>query len=381
MALVSIPPLYMPQPLFQNSDGIFIGTRAELRMNATAHRVAFVFYAPKNGNISKIGFRLGTVTEEDDNGVHVNLETIDLANGDPSGTLVTPDGGGGGSRFLDSWGPGNSDTWQEVTLDEVGAVVTDGRMYAVVFDFPNWVDGDLYLARGTNINVGVGTWLYSDQYIAAWTKLHRTGESALPFYLGYDDGTFPMMPNVLAAEGGEYNFDNADTPDEIGIRFVLPVPVRLRGVALSLEVDNACDVILYDTDGTTALQTWSLDPDVRAVASEVHHFLPCTVGQSLSTSGAYRVAVKPTTAAIVRLPYLDNAPIKDGAGDTDVWEAMGLDDSGHTGMIQKTSRTDAGGWTQDSAEIPTIQLVFDQIDNGAGGGGGGSPNLLKGTFG
>lgn len=360
MTLTSVPPAFWPQPLSMFTAGVFSDTRSELLIDAATEKLAFVFRASKSGDISKIGFRTGTVTNGDD--LDVRLETVSLVNGDPTGTLVNV--AGSGSLKTVTIADGDDATWIEVTLEETATVVA-GTLYAIVFEWTSWVDGSMYFARASSIGIGVGSGhVYSDLFTGTWAKTNRTSTLSVCFYAGYDDGSFPLLPSVFAAgTAGEYSFNSGSTPDEIGIHVTFPAPTQLPGVGLSLEFDGAADIVLYDTDGTTPLETWSLDPDARPVTTEMHFYLACTTPRVLIKASAYRVAVKPTSGSSVTLPYLDNAQLKEGAGDTDIWEAMGL-----STIIQKTSRTDAGGWTQDATEIPAIQLLLDQFDDGAGGG-------------
>ena len=376
MALQPVSPCFMPQLVtaYETAAPYFTG-QASTEIDAATERYAVVFRAPKSGNISKVGFRTEVVTAGDDNGIEIKLETVSAANGDPTGTLVTPDGGGGGSMTSQAIADGDDNTWFQVTLDEVGAVVA-GEIYAVVFDYPNYTDGDMRFAvtaPGTIIG-SISGHIYTDLYsAAAWVKTRRATLYCPAFYLGYDDGSFPFLPSVMAADLGEWIFNDADTPDEIGLQFQMDVPARLLGVVVSVEVDAVCDVVFYDTDGPppTPLETWPLDPDQRPTTGYNGLHLMCTTPRELTAAGVYRVTVKPTSGVDVALPYMDNTAI----ANLLVWEAMGI-----KGDFYHTAQVGGGGFTPNTSVVPFIQLILDQFDDGAGAGGG-TPNLLHGSFG
>jgi hypothetical protein len=97
-----------------------------LALNSTSRKVAGVFCAPESATITKIGYRVTSVT-----GVSAkyrfSLQSVD-ASGNPSGTVL---GGGSPASGVDT--PAGSNAWREVTLANSYAV-TRGDVIAVVIE-------------------------------------------------------------------------------------------------------------------------------------------------------------------------------------------------------------------------------------------------------
>lgn len=323
---------------------------AAFLMDATAEKVAVVLEIPTTGTIEKIGFRLGTVTEEDT--LKCGLYALD-ASGDPD--TATAYGGmtAGTITFADA----DDNTWQLCTLGG-NATATRGNKVGVVIEYNSFVDGNLSLNMiqsdfgGNSSSVGFP---YVDHFTASWGK--QTGvlpvvslEYSTALY-NYIEGVYP----VLTVTNTTYNTGSA--ADEIALRFQLPFPARLSCFNIRMTPGTAADfdVILYT--GTTATETYSWDGDVRAGGANFHR--GCfTTPRDIAANTAYRVALKPTTATSIVLQRWT----------TSTAATMGMIGGGV--QFYESTRVDAGAWTDTTTNRPMIYLGFDQLDAGAGGGGG-----------
>src|SRR5690348_8383117 len=88
MSLVATQGIFMPPaPLYSPSGGF-----ASTLLNATGQKVAFIGrmmnQARSAKNLTKVGFRFGTVTKTGGSALTVSLQDVDLVNGAP----VQPDG-------------------------------------------------------------------------------------------------------------------------------------------------------------------------------------------------------------------------------------------------------------------------------------------------
>ena len=330
---------------------LITGSGTSTTIDAAGEKFAYVFRAPKSGNISVVSFRTETVTTGDD--VDVRLETIDPATGDPTGTLVSANANKT-QTILDA----NDNAWFDVTLTAAGAV-TIGDMIAIVIVAPVGFAGNITFAYYSNITLCIAGVTnpegYCDLYVsAAWGK--KTADLyGMMFRAGYDDGTFPFIPGVLVCNVAEYTFNSGDDPDEYGIHFEVPFKGRVARICASLEADNDATIRLYDTDGAAVLASQAIDKDIRSGTGHFRYECPCASPPTLTASNWHRLSVLPG-AADVQLQYFTPTAAAH-------LEQMGL------GGVQGTSRVDAGAWSQDAVAVPVgFSLAFDQLDDGAGGG-------------
>ena len=314
-------------------------------LTATGHKYAAIVRIPVTGNITTVSFMTGTVTTSDT--LSVGLETVDATTGDPSGTAY------GGSV------PGTvsglaTNTIYEVTLG-TQASATAGDYVAIVIKYNSYVAGNLQI-RGMDNTATMPTGLpYNDLFTTAWVK----DTDATPIVtLGYS-GSYYDMGALGTRVPVSTTFSSSSTPDEIGNKFTLPWPVRVSMFVIWIDADGAVDIVLYDSDGTTALATVSIDDNIRGSANNARYVLPLASKVSLVKDTAYRLVVKPTTTTGVNIKEITAESI-----------AM-LDQLPGGRNCFRTSRTDAGAWTDTATtvQIYGLSMIFDQVDDGVGGGG------------
>lgn len=342
MAIVDIAPFAWPiceMPGNNNPTGT-----VSLGLTGSGHKYAVVFMAPKTGNIRTVRFRLGTITTATN--TDVRLETVSAQF--PTGTLV-----GANTNLVVSSGSLVASSVNTVTLT-ADAAVTIGDKIAIVI-----------APSGTpsyNINVGSTGYVIGSTYAAnhngtSWS-VHG---SAPPFVsISYDDGSSAYIPGLWYTGPTAVSFSSSSNPDEIGARFLMGVTCRVRGVWTAVDLDADCDMVLYSTDGVTALGTITLPSALRQSTAGrspyfAHFSSPVTLNASASK---YYLAMKPG-ASSVSMYYVDHgaeAQKNQLSGGTN-WEYISAKDPSGT-----------GSWTASATRYPLMGLLIDGIDGGGGGG-------------
>lgn len=315
-------------------------------IDAASEKAACIITVPKTGTIDKVAFRTGTVTTGDT--VDVRLETVSAANGDPTGTLIAANANG--SQVI---GAGDDDTWFTTSLT-TGPSVTRGDVIAVVI-----VNG----GGGGNMNISrlssqmpSGSFPYTDLFTASWAKSPNCAVVALE----YDDASYENVigayPYSAIATTTTYN--SGSTPDEKGLKFRLPYPVRVIGFWVGVDmIAGPTDMKLYDSDGSTVLETVSLDNNIRS--SGGNHAQYFASSYILAKDTFYRLTCVPSTTSNVRLFEVE----------VDAVAVMDALEGGQN--FHWSERTDAGAWTDTTTKRPLAGLIIDQFDDGTGGAGGG----------
>lgn len=336
MAIVATPIFEYPDFWFHCTTQFVPYTT--LVIDAAGETVGFIVRAPKAGTISKIAYRVVGVTTPGN--ADVRLETVDLATGDPSGTL---------------WAA-NTNATQAISTANIaytttltaGAVVAQGNLLAV--SIVN-ATGNYQIAAVTNTMRGDGGFPYADHYTGAWTKQIFQPVVACE----YNDGSYaPMLGTLPPGINNTVTYNTGTTPDEGGMLFTAPVGFRVCGWYAAADFDGDCEIVLYDSNNNV-LATCALDKDVRsntAAGTLVGRFS----SQITLTAGAsYRLIIKPTTATSLTFYFLDVA----SAALMDCFSA------GSSWLY--TSRTDAGAWSETTTRFLPMGLMCDGIDAGTSG--------------
>lgn len=316
-----------------------------LTIDADTERAAAVFQAPKTGTISKVGFRTGNVATGAT--VDVRLETVDAANGDPTGTLWGTD-----TNASQVIGNGDDNTWFLTTLT-AGAAVTKGDILARVI--ANGTGGNIEIDH--LVNTSGGSFPYLDLFTAAWAK---SSQVAPILALEYNDGSYEWASGVLPiATATGATFNSGSTPDERGNIFSsFPFKARVTGCWVSIDADNASEIRLYQVGNDTPLATHTILAGQRGgTAQSVHHIL-FSSAVDLFRGQSYRLAVRPTTASNI---ILHQVTVSTAA----IMAAM----TGGTN-IHLTTRTDGAttggtlndGWTQTTTARFLMGLYISGFD-------------------
>lgn len=334
----------LPFPAYDGSTALYSG----LLIDAAGEKAAFLFQAPNTGTIDQLGWRTMTVTTGAT--VDVRLETVDAATGFPSGTLWATNTNG--SQVVAST---DDNTWFNTSLT-AGASVNKGQWLAMVIVNPA-SPGNMNIARVDELLVTSDISPFIAQYTTTWAKQVSYSPVCAVRYSGGNyyaiEGMYPFS-NL-----GSLFFSNSSTPDEIGNIFQMPFPCRVTGFWKAGSTDGDMDVVLYDSNGSTPLLTLAVDKDIHTFTSNAVGVGRFDSTVNLAKDTDYRIVLKPTTTTAVSLLGV-SVP------------AVAMMDALCGGQkVHNTSRTDGGSWSQTTTDRMMIGILFDALDDGAGGGAGG----------
>lgn len=307
-----------------------------LTMDGTTTKIGFVFQVSQSGTISKLYFSIGTITTNQT--LKVGLQTVD-SSGKPTGTAY----GGSSTATLTP----TAATINSVTLG-TSATATAGDVVALVVEWDS-TTGSLVL-NYFNVNSPLPYRLSFTS--GAWGGIAQ----GIPFcQIEYDDGTRPPHGCVPAYQGTSDAFKSDSNPDERGIKFTLPFPARVIGAWLTVSAPASAnfDIVLYDSGGSV-LTSCSIDVAKykNNLAQAYRVFFGTRV--SLVAGSAYYLIVKPTQATanvtLARWNFSTSSALR-ATFAPNAWQAV---------------RTDAGAWTEDQTQLPSMGLVIDKLDDGAG---------------
>jgi len=351
MAITSFGPLWVPTPL----GAVFnqAPSTITLTMNAAGQAYGVRFRVPKTGTLETVEFALSTVFQAPTNGLRISFQ--DLSSGFPDGTQ---------DQYRDVTSGISTGAWivpGAMTSDGTDGgskrSVTAGDYLGIVIEFVSFVTGDslrfptldnsgtratymLPKQRGVIFRNASGVW--SDQ------------EDEPLIALKYTDGSYAQLgtPWFPIKSLNATNFNSSSTPNERGLRFVLPFGARVSGAWVRCALPAAADVVLYDASDNV-LASSSLSADLNRNGNAYVPFAPTELA-----AGTYRLTFKPTTTSNVSLYDFD------------------VESNAHLAAVEGgvewyyTERTDGGSWTDTTTKRPWMGLLFDGIDVGGSSGGG-----------
>lgn len=351
--------MYFPDPGW--SDIQNQNTNMTATSIATANAgVALIFEAPLTGTIDRIAFRVVGHTSAAT--LDIRLETVDLATGLPSGSLV---GSASGTQLTSA---GN--TSYVVTLGSGGSV-TRGTFYAMVVKQPSSSAGSCTIAvvdsSGSNaINFGRNRLCYTGTHNGtSWSK--DNGRYVAAFACRYSDTNYYWTPGALPlSDIVETSFNSGSNPSQRGTKITLPFPATVTGFFFV----GACSgqdytVKLYTSDQTERA-SFSGDKDVfggyigTSYGGLYVGYFDAPYAVAASTALYLMLTPSSTTNVMLRETSLV---------DTATTAIMGMMNGG-TNVISATRN--GGAFTDVSTGRPLCMgLIINGADDGAGGGGGG----------
>lgn len=343
MSITSLPRYDMPSNV---STTPTLGGAATLDINSVTQWIAAVFMMPEEKIIDRVFFRVNTAASASCT-VRVTIEEINPATGEPNGTILV--------------GP------TDVT------VTNSVNDYLVFFSTPATITkGKLCCVRiagqaGTPSAVNIG--VFSDD----------NAGSGLPYCIDFDTTATlrdNLAPNIgVGASDGSTavqikhfwpissvtteTFNSSSTPDTIGNRMVVDVPVRFCGAKIWLDADAAGTIKLYDKDGSTVLTSTEISATVppSTVAYVAEYIF---TGSANLTSGTYWLALEATTATGIGLSTMTfpNAQWRN---------ASPLGGGSLTYATCTQTPTSTGSWTVNTSKQAFLAPIFDGFEAGGGG--------------
>lgn len=339
-------------PYYQN-NGTAISLSTEITLDASGEYRAYIAAAKEAMTISHVGFFVGVVAGSPT--LDVRIETVNTADAFPSGTLWATD-----TNLVT--GTLSSSTWNLVELT-APATIAAGQVFAVVIRYTSGTSAILQRLNGFDTpgaglglpykvtNTGTPT---AAQFGTGGTHLIALGSSATAFY------SLPCM--VPYSTHANTAFNNS-AGGRRGVRFQSPFKCRVAGIMYGGYATNVgdLDIAMYNDAGTelsnsqTAYDSSQLGGNNGP--TRMHYFdNPVAVDPGTW----YRAALIPSSATNIQLSDLT-------VPSADYMTAMPGGANYHL-----TTYTTAGGWIDTAtASVPTLSLLIDQLDDGAGAAGGG----------
>jgi len=336
MALTSIVGSF----IFPDTNYVPANNPNSLILDATRDKIAMPYVCTKTGNISKVRFMTSSVTTSDT--LKVSFQDRDLATGYPDGIVDE-------YRTLSVT---TGQTWYQTgimssdgTDNGTKRAVTKGDRFWIVFEFNSRVAGNMIIYM-TNTPTGDTNEAYcSLSTSSVWSKI--TGCACVE--IEYDDGSTVFSPFAIPSINNAATIASNTNPDEIALKFKFPVQVEVTGAYVFIDLDANCDIVLYDKDGTTALETVSLDSDQRNGTSVSGTQIEFVSSRTLEANSYYYLSIKPTTTTTIEYKTYD------------FYNASSLDMACGGQNFHLAQRTDAGSWTPTTNKRPKIFLRISKI--------------------
>lgn len=362
MTFVPVNRLWYGMPSWTNLPAL-APAGSTFTIDATGEKVAMLgrFWNKDRATklIDKVGFRFATVVKAGGSALTVSLQNVDAATGPP----YQPDGtqdqtvaiANANAAFVsNTWiMTGSLDSQRSVAFGELVAVVVE-------YDVSGRLSSDSVQIYGLS-NAGASQ-VPLESGVSHFTASWAAGGSTSPNVIfECSDGTFATIEGTLphSATTNVIGLNSGATPDEVALAFTMPFACKIDGLAFALNVGaNAdFDIVLYQ--GTSALQTVSVDSNAIAAAAAGRP-LEITIPETALIAGTqYYAVVKPTTANSLTV-YTATVS---AAGHFQAWP-------GESGWGYST-RTDAGSWAATTATqrpFGGIRLSAIDIPTGVIGG-------------
>jgi hypothetical protein len=321
-------------------------------IDAASEKACLVFQAPKTGNLDRFDTGV-TVGNSPDNGLRFSFQSVDATTGQPTGTIL-----GATNNASVTYAHSVTTGWKSTNFTEVAAV-TRGDVIAACVEIPSFTASDSVTVTRTAGISRVEGFPYGISTVST-----KEGAYLPAIAIHYTDGYVSLGPQTFLGSDTTSNVafkQDTGTADEWGMAFSLPFAFKLNAVHafISIAAGANFDLVVYDSDGSTALATISHDGDITQGITGAQYTFFTQSELTLSANTTYRVAFKPSqTSANVTLQYM-------------TFQSAALMSAMEGGSdFYMTSRLDAGGsWTDYNSGTFRRPLMALQITPVSSGGG------------
>lgn len=356
MTLVNVMPFLWPGITGSITATPGFGTHATL--DAAGEYTSYVFQAQEDMVISHVGWRTGTVAGSPT--ADTRIETVGT-DGIPTGTLWAAN-----TNIVSGTLSSNAWTLHALTAS---ATIARGQFFAVKVVYASGTS--IIVQRiaglpGLGANVSYTVTNTSGSAVKSASNqnaLIALGSSATTFY-----SVLKCFPSSAVANTA---FNNAAAGDKRGLRFQVPFACRSAGIVW-YNSTSAGDLsaALYNDAGTELLSSGiAIEGDQSGLSGNTPMIVLFDNPVILSPGTWYRIAIEPTSATNVTVGF-STLPSVDYLS---AWP--------HKANAHYTTFTTAGGWVDSATnQLPYMDILVDQLDDGAGAGGsGGGAHILGGT--
>lgn len=317
-------------------------------LDASGEYVSYVICAKENMTISHVGFRAGTATGSPT--CEVRIETVDAATGLPTGTLWATNTNGTTGTITS-----NSNVLQALTAS---ASITKGQIFCVMVKYAT---GTSQVIQQTN-NLGFVPSSVPYQVFNTGTPTKGVISANIgTVALGSSSTTFYYVPGLFPVSSSTANTFNNTSSAKRGMRFTIPFNCRavgLKNYQNTAVGDFNAILCTGDASGTelsSSSTAFEGDQNLASNAGSAFYYFDNPV--TLTAGTAYRIVIEPTSATncniwTVTPPSADYFTATPGGGA-----------AAYTTYVAST-------WTDSTTQIPFMDLLIDQIDDGAGSGTG-----------
>jgi hypothetical protein len=330
-----------------------------IQLDAAEEHVAGVLQIPKTGTLKKIGIYV-SARSAGDAVYRVTLETVGASVGVPVATAYA-------DRVLYAVGAESADVTvpgaagvQWIALNgTTGVSVTRGDLVSVVVRCVTRSTG--YIIVGIGMRSGFQMTVQDHPYSYGYVGSTSTAYTDNPNVgLEYSDGiaaapqTYPAVIPATEAWGSD------DDPTYRGLLFTPTAHKSLAGFAIFLDTDSAADVILYDSDEYTALETTTLSIAQRRTATQGTRSYLYAASHELTIGQQYRLVVLPKDTTDITCGYI--TVTDDGA----VTAMSGMDGGVNYAYtsINDAPTSEAHEWTNSAVKRPWIVPIWDKLSDG-----------------
>lgn len=358
-------------------DRPYVGTTApafatSAIMDASAEKISFLgcIWHPttKTGtiNIRKVHFRCGALTFNILSTIRVSLQNVSLTAGSPyqpDGTQdQTYDFALGVGLTANAWNStGNLSADRAVDLSGMSVGSTNSRFVAVVFEYATFTAADSFIASTMSMGNPMDVLMGGHTLIntASWALLNA---SVPVVAFECDDGSFAFMEGAYPiATLSSASVSSTGAIRAAGLKFKFPIELTTDAFSFGVAIPNGCDgdLVLYDTDGTTALVTINVDNDAVSAQSSMRLAVARYLPKTHTANSYYRLVFVGGTVTVATVNYLEV-------------NAAGLMDGLVGGQNWHWTQRDSGGtWADTTTRRPFAGLKLSAVHDGAGGGGSG----------
>lgn len=333
-------------------------------LDAAEELVVFLLRAPRTGSISKIGWRVGTVSSP--------VMTLDIGIEQPADAVGAPVATSVASRTLwgaNTYGQENmsgASAGVRYTALTAAASVTEGDLIAVTIRASAVTSGSLTVA--TNISASfVGRNLYQGAYVnSAWALTDRESPVSL-FYDGVGP-VYTLGANAAFGTASSSSYQQSTNPNRRGCKFKFTFPAKILAIGVWLDQDVDAVLTVYDTDEYTPLATFTFDKDIRSATSNSCNWAYFATPITIAKDVFYRWAVYPNASG-TNISLAKFSVANDGAYKGIAACCMGVNLISTT--INNEPSSGSHSWTDTDTERYCCVFLIEQLDDGASTGGGG----------
>jgi hypothetical protein len=319
-------------------------------LSTVGHYWSYIFCAREAMTISHVGFRVATAAGSPT--AEVRIETVDGSTGLPSGTLWATNTNGTTGTISSS-----SNVLQALTAS---ASISAGQVFCVKVALASGTSIQIQLV-GSTVSPSDSVFPYTVVNTGAASKATLSGFGTIA--LGSSSTTFYQVPGLLPASAVTASTFNNTSSARRGMRFTPPMNCRAVGVRwYNANTVGDFNAAIFDDAGTElSSSSTAFDGDNSAASTSPNR--PFTVyfdnAVTLSAGTTYRVAIEPTTTTNVSLTTV-TLPSTNYRGATPA------------GTTAHYTTYVASSWTDTATDqLPFMDILIDQVDDGTGSGGGG----------